>query len=129
MSTEASNFVAAQGESSIAGEWRADHHMHLASPELCALVGECLPSNKPPAVFAADAVRALDEAHVSKGVVLSCAYLFGLPSLHVKSGELAARIRRENEFTAAQIAQYPARLVGFLSVNPLADSAIDEVHH
>ena len=36
------------------------------------------------------------------------------------------KIRRENEFTAAQIAQYPTRLVGFLSVNPLQDSAIDE---
>ena len=47
----------------------------------------------------------------------------------MKSGEFAVRIRLENEFTAAQIAQYPARLVGFLSVNPLADSAIDEVRH
>jgi len=129
LSLGVSSFLAAQGESSNAGAWRADHHMHLSSPELCALVGECLPSNKPPAVFASDAVRALDEAHVSKGVILSCAYLFGLPSLHVKSGELAARIRRENEFTAAQIAQYPSRLVGFLSVNPLAESAIDEVRH
>ena len=92
-------------------------------------MGECLPSNTPPAVFAADAVRALDEAHVSKGVVLSCAYLFGLPSLHVTSSELSAMTRRENEFTAAQVAQYPTRLVGFLSVDPLADSAIDEIRH
>ena len=28
--------------------WRADHHMHLASVDLCARVGECLPSNDPP---------------------------------------------------------------------------------
>ena len=103
--------------------------MHLASPELCRLAGECLPSNNPPAVFATDAVRALDEAHISKGVILSCAYLFGLPSLHVKSGDLAAMTRRENEFTAAQVAQYPARLVGFMSVDPLADSAIDEIRY
>lgn len=127
----ASNFVfaAAHEPTSHASAWRADHHMHLASPELCRLVGECLPSNNPPAVFAADAVHALDDAHVSKGVILSCAYLFGLSFLHVKPGDLAAMIRRENEFTAAQVAQYPARLVGFLSVNPLADSAIDEVRH
>jgi uncharacterized protein len=109
--------------------WRADHHMHLASPELCRLVGECLPSNHPPAIFAADAVRALDEAHVAKGVILSCAYLYGLPSLHLKPADLASRIRRENEFTAAQIDQYPTRLIGFLSVNPLQDSAIDEIEH
>lgn len=111
------------------GTWRADHHVHLASPELCRLVGECLPSNHPPAVYAADAVRALDEAHVSKGVILSCAYLYGLRSLHLKPSEIAAGTRRENEFTAAEVAKYPARLVGFLSVDPLQQSAIDEIRH
>jgi len=108
---------------------RADHHMHVASPELCRLVAECLPSYHPPAVFAADAIRALDQAHVSKGVILSCAYLYGLPSLHLKSREIAELTRRENEFTAAQVAQYPTRLVGFLSVNPLQDSAIEEIRN
>jgi predicted TIM-barrel fold metal-dependent hydrolase len=110
-------------------EWRADHHMHLASAELCRLVGECLSSNHPPAVLASDAVRALDDANVSKGVILSCAYLYGLPSLHLAAAEVALRTRRENEFTAAEVAKYPARLVGFLSVNPLQDSAIDEIRH
>ncbi len=109
--------------------WRADHHIHLASAELCRLVGECLPSNHPPAVFAADAIRALDEAHVSKGVILSCAYLYGLPSLHLTSRAIAEGTRRENEFTAAEVAKYPTRLVGFLSVNPLQDSAIAEIRH
>ena len=126
---EAPGLVAAQVRCSSPSEWRADHHMHLASPELCGLVGECLQSNNPPAVFAADAVRALDDAHVSRGVILSCAYLFGLRSLRVKSRDLATMTRRENEFTAAQVAKYPTRLVGFLSVDPLADSAIDEVRH
>jgi len=124
-----SNFTAAQTASPTTPVWSADHHMHLASSELCALVGECLESNHPPAVFAADAVRVLDEAHVSKGVILSCAYLYGLPSLHLNPSELAAKTRRENEFVAAEIAKYPGRLIGFLSVDPLADSAIDEIHH
>ena len=123
------NFVTAQTETLGSPLWRADHHMHLASPELCKLVGECLPSNKPPAVYAADAVKALDRAHVSKGVILSCAYLYGLASLHLKPAEVAAMTRKENEFTAAQVAQYPGRLVGFLSVDPLADAAIDEIRH
>jgi predicted TIM-barrel fold metal-dependent hydrolase len=114
---------------SNASAWRADHHMHLASPELCGLVGECLESNNPPAVLAADAVRALDKAHVSKGVILSCAYLFGLSSLHLKPAALAAMTRRENEFTAAQVEQHANRLVGFLSVDPLAGSAIKEIQH
>lgn len=109
--------------------WRADHHMHLASAELCRLVGECLNSNHPPSVLASDAVHALDQANISKGVVLSCAYLFGLPSLHLSSTEIAQRTRRENEFTAEEVAKYPARLVGFLSVNPLQNSAIEEIRH
>jgi uncharacterized protein len=129
MSPDASSVLAAQGQASNEPPWRADHHMHLASAGLCKQVGECLDSNNPPAVFAADAVHALDEAHVSRGVILSCAYLFGLPSMHVKSGDLAALTRRENEFTAAQVAQYPTRLVGFFSVDPLADSAINEIRH
>jgi predicted TIM-barrel fold metal-dependent hydrolase len=103
--------------------------MHLASPELCKMVGECLLSNDPPAVFAIDAIHALDEGRVCKGVILSCAYLYGLPSLHLTPAELASKTRQENEFTAAQVARYPERLVGFLSVDPLAASAIDEIRH
>ena len=124
-----STLVAKQGQHSNEPVWRSDHHMHLASADLCALVGECLPSNDPPAVFAADTIRALDEGRVAKGVILSCAYLYGLPSLGLKPAELTLKIRRENEFTAAQVALYPQRLVGFLSVDPLADSAIDEIRH
>lgn len=120
---------AAQEQSSNTPIWRADHHMHLASPHLCGLVGECLSSNHPPAVFATDAIRSLDEGRVSKGVILSCAYLYGLPSLHLKPSELASRTRQENEFTAAQVFQYPERLVGFFSVDPLAESAINEIRH
>jgi predicted TIM-barrel fold metal-dependent hydrolase len=116
-------------QSPDAMSWRADHHIHLASADLCRLVGECLPSNHPPAVFASDAVRALDEAHVAKGVILSCAYLYGLPSLHLTPREIAERTRHENGFTAAEVAKYPTRLVGFLSVNPLQGSAIDEIRH
>jgi len=126
---EVSILRAAQGQSSNAPIWRADHHMHLASPGLCGLVGECLSSNDPPAVFAADAIRALDQGHVAKGVILSCAYLYGLPSLHLTPAEIASKTRQENEFTAAQVARYPERLVGFLSVDPLAESAIDEIRH
>jgi predicted TIM-barrel fold metal-dependent hydrolase len=109
--------------------WRADHHMHLASVALCRRVGECLSSNHPPAVFASDAIAALDHANVSKGVILSCAYLYGLPSLHLTAHDIAIRTRRENEFTAAEVQKYSTRLVGFLSVNPLQDSATAEIRY
>jgi uncharacterized protein len=120
--------VGAEHASEIA-PWRADHHMHVASADLCRLVGDCLDSNDPPAVFAADAIAVLDRANVSKGVILSCAYLYGMPSLHLTPHDIATRTRRENEFAAAEVAKYPSRLVGFLSVNPLQDSAIDEIRH
>jgi uncharacterized protein len=109
--------------------WRADHHMHIASAEVCRLITECVSPRNPPAVFASDVVSALDAAHISKGVVLSTAYLYGLPSLHLEPPKITAGTRRENEFTAAEVKKYPDRLVGFLSVNPLQASAIDEIRY
>jgi hypothetical protein len=35
--------------------------MHLGSVDVCERVGECLPSNDPPAVFGSDEVAALDK--------------------------------------------------------------------
>lgn len=110
-------------------QWQADHHMHLASADMCERVGDCLDTNHPPAVFAADAVHALEQAHVAKGVVISSAYLYGLSSLGLDSNEIAAWMRRENEFTAAEVAPYPDRLIGFLSVDPLHPDAIEEIRH
>lgn len=107
----------------------ADHHMHLGSVDLCARVGECGAFHTPPAVLAADAIRALDLAHVRRGVVLSTAYIYGLPSLGLPPDSVALLVRRENEFTAAEVAQYPDRLAGFLSVDPLQPSALEELAH
>jgi len=109
--------------------WRADHHMHLGSVDVCERVGECLPSNDPPAVFGSDAVAALDQADVDKGVVFSSGYLYGLASLNLEPEAVASWARRENDFTAAEVAKFPDRLVGFLSVDPLQASAVDELRH
>jgi predicted TIM-barrel fold metal-dependent hydrolase len=109
--------------------WKADHHVHLASPDLCRRVGDCLGSNNPPAVYATDAVRALDVAGVAKGVVLSCAYLYGLRDLNLTSAEVARWTRLENEFTANEVTKFPGRLAGFLSLDPLQPSALDELAH
>jgi uncharacterized protein len=98
--------VGTEGASDTA-PWRADHHMHVASADLCRLVGDCLDSNRPPAVFAADAIAVLDRANVSKGVILSCAYLYGMPSLHLTPQDIATRTWRENEIAAAEVARYP----------------------
>jgi predicted TIM-barrel fold metal-dependent hydrolase len=108
--------------------------MHLSSPDLCSKLGDCedcqcINSNHPPAVLAADAIEALDAAHMSKGVMLSGAYLYGLASMHLPPGEVQKSIRLENEFTAAEVSKYPRRLVGFLSVDPLQDAAVDELRY
>lgn len=103
--------------------------MHLGSPDLCERVGDCLPGNDPPAVLAGDAVRALDEAQVSRGVVFSSAYLYGLADLQLSAEEIARLARLENEFTAAEVAGAGSRLVGFLSVDPLQPSAPEEIRY
>ena len=128
--------TATAGKAELPGieSWRADHHMHLSSPDLCSRLGKCfdcgcLETNHPPAVLAADAVSALDRGHVSKGVILSSAYLYGLPSLHLSRSDVANATRLENEFTAAEVSKYPKRLVGFLSVNPLQETALSELRY
>jgi predicted TIM-barrel fold metal-dependent hydrolase len=110
-------------------QWRADHHMHLGSPDICARLGDCLEVNQPSAVYAADAVAALDQAQVQRGVVISSAYLYGWDELGLDDDAIASWMRRENEFTAAQVRKYPGRLVGFLSVDPLRPNAIPEIRH
>ncbi len=109
--------------------WKADHHVHVGSVDVCRRFGECLESNTPPAVYAVDAIRALDAAGVARGVVLSDAYLYGVESLHLTPAEVVRFTRLENEFTAAEVARYPERLVGFLAVDPLDPSALPELEH
>jgi predicted TIM-barrel fold metal-dependent hydrolase len=109
--------------------WISDHHMHVGSADLCRITQDCLTSNRPPAVLAIDVVHALDAAGISKGVVLSCGYLYGMASLHLSADEVETKTRRENQFTADQVAQFPQRLVGFLSVDPLQPSAISEIQY
>lgn len=103
--------------------------MHLASTDICERVGDCLDSRSTPSVLGADAVQVLDESDILKGVVLSSAYLYGLASLKLSPPEVALWTRRENEFTAAEVAKFSDRLVGFLSVDPLQPSSIDELRH
>lgn len=74
---------------------------------------------------AAGLVRLLDEAHIGRAVVMSVAYLFENLQEPIENG--AARLRQENDWTASQVARYPARLVGFCSVNPLTEQAVAEI--
>ena len=101
----------------------ADHHQHLFSPAIVAVLkteGRDYPT------FTAQALVALlDDAGIRRAAVLSIGYMYGSPS-RALTDELA-KVRAENDWTAAQVGQYSDRLVGFCGVNPLKDYAVDEV--
>jgi predicted TIM-barrel fold metal-dependent hydrolase len=78
-------------------------------------------------VITADALVAnMNEAGIERAVVLSVAYWFGGPSQSYSEEEYA-RVRAENDWTAAQVARHPDRLVAFCGISPLRDYAVPEL--
>jgi len=103
----------------------ADHHQHLFSPELAALMSTTPPIAPAKPRTAADLIEQLDAAGIRRAVVLSTAYIFEQPSR--KADAAAEKLRRDNDWTSEQVARFPDRLIGFCSVNPLKDYALDEL--
>src|SRR5712691_9668825 len=101
----------------------ADHHQHLFSPAIAALLATG--SGGPHPITASDIVALLDSAGIRRALVLSVAYLYGSPARTVD--DEYAKVRAENDWTAAQAAQYPERLRAFCSFNPLKPYALDEL--
>jgi uncharacterized protein len=101
----------------------ADHHQHLFSPAIVALLAGG--SGGLQTVTARDIVALLDSAGIHRALVLSVAYMYGSPSRHVE--DEYAKVRAENDWTAAQVAQYPDRLRAFCGFSPLKDYALDEL--
>ena len=102
---------------------RADHHQHLFSPDIAALLST--DSNKFQTITARDIVPLLDSAGIRRAVVLSIAYMYGSPARSVE--DEYARVRAENDWTAKQVAEYPKRLLVFCGFNPLKDYALEEL--
>lgn len=101
----------------------ADHHQHLFSPAIAAVLAPG--SGAPQAITARDLVALLDSAGIRRALVLSVAYMYGSPSRAVD--DEYAKVRAENDWTGAQAAQYPDRLRAFCSFNPLKEYALDEL--
>lgn len=99
-----------------------DYHQHVFSEEIVALVG---PGAGLKPLPAKELVPLLDAAGIRQAVLLSTAYMYGSPSRTVDNEY--AQVRRENDWTAAQAAQYPGRLVAFCGIAPLKPYAIDEI--
>jgi predicted TIM-barrel fold metal-dependent hydrolase len=111
--------------SSVAGAQvpRVDHHQHISSPAN-SLASGAPPSRQLPA-SAKQLIAYLDSAGIQRAVVLSVAYQWSGYSRHTENEY--DEVRRENDWTAAQVALYPNRLVAFCSVNPLKSYALEEI--
>lgn len=82
----------------------------------------------PPAEHVVDAdriVALLDEAGIKRAVILSDAYYFDSP--RQPSADPYGKVRAENDWTAAQVARHPTRLVAFCGLNPLSAYALAEL--
>lgn len=104
--------------SAAQGQPLVDHHQHLFSPDIAALI-------KLPEISAEELVARLDSAGIRRAVVLSMAYQYGSPSRTVENEY--AKVRAENDWTSAQVAAHADRLVGFCGVNPLKPYAVEEI--
>ena len=102
-----------------------DHHQHLFSPALAAVMSPAAPAPAMLPVTAKDLIALLDAAGIKRAVVLSTAYIFEQPSRKV--ADAADKVRADNDWTSQQVAQYPDRLIGFCGLNPLKDYALDEL--
>ena len=97
-----------------------DYHQHLLSPSAAKL------GSLPKPLTARDLISLLDAAGIQRALVLSLAYQYGNPNKPPVPSEYA-QVRRENDWTARQVAEYPDRLRAFCGVDPLKSYAISEI--
>ena len=101
----------------------ADHHQHLFSPAAATMLST--PTRPFSSITARDVIALLDSAGIQKALVLSVAYMFGRPDREIENEQ--AKVQAENDWTAAQVSQYPGRLFAACSVNPIKEYALDEI--
>ena len=116
---------------------QVDHHQHLLSPAGAALQNadtfrDRLPYGVEQPVAGEQLVAMLDRAGIKRAVVLSDAYWFDSPRRakvlrEVGVDDVYEAVRAENDWTAREVAQFPHRLIGFCSFNPLREYALPEL--
>lgn len=82
------------------------------------------PSESP--VDAEQMIQLLDAAGIRRAALLSVGYWFD-SGAEVERANAYSAVRAENDWTAAQAAKFPKRLVAFCSFNPLAAHALQEL--
>ena len=103
----------------------ADHHQHLFSPALAALISPAPPTAPITPIGGDEMIALLDAAGIKRAVVLSTAYIWEQGTRKVDNP--AERLRADNDWTSQQVAKYPDRLIGFCGINPLKDYALAEL--
>lgn len=127
---------AAQDQASSTGKVVVDHHVHVHSPGMlkflpvfCAATS---PSGKCDDTFSeersiAELVKAMDDAGIKRGVLLSSGYLAESVFIKPPATNAAAVLREANDFVAAASRAYPDRLSAFIGINPLTTTALSEI--
>jgi predicted TIM-barrel fold metal-dependent hydrolase len=98
-----------------------DYHQHLYSPVAGPIF---VPGWK--GITADELISLMDAANIRRAVVLSTAYSLANPHKPPVPDEREA-VRKDNDWTSAQVARYPDRLTAFCSVNPLRSYAVEEI--
>lgn len=98
----------------------ADHHQHVFSPAYAKLQS---PDFK--IITAQNVIELLDKAGIRRAVLLSTGFRYGRPGSEAPNEYEA--VKAENDWTAAQAALFPKRLIAFCGFNPLKDYALDEL--
>jgi predicted TIM-barrel fold metal-dependent hydrolase len=117
----------------------ADHHLHIQGPEISAALKRL--GARDPAIIAgypplllnprtgADALKLLDEAGATYGILLSEAYMFGSPLMAPDQPDVAALTRAENAYNVAEAKTGRGRLLAFIGVDPISPTALPEIDH
>lgn len=95
-----------------------DHHQHIFSPPLAALLG-----GQP--ITARDVLALLDTAGIERAVILSPAYIWSNARRNIPDDY--TKVKAENDWVASQVAENSNRLIGFCGLNPLKDYALAEI--
>ena len=95
-----------------------DYHQHLVSPAFAPIV-------KLPQRDGAALVRELDAAGIERAVVLSVGYSFADERKGLSDPDRLTR--EQSDWTSAEVARNAPRLIGFCSVNPLRQVALEEL--
>lgn len=129
-------YLALCGAAGSAGQTTpaADHHAHLQSAKAAQLLNEGARANpevvqeapeKP--YTARDLIAAMDAAGIRRATALSEAYL--LASRFARPAREEEAVNEENDWTLQEVKQYPKRLVGFCSVNPIRAYSLAAIQH